>query len=103
MTMGMAAGACAKVTLEDLRCEFMVDPLGINAEAPRLSWKLKSDAQNEMQTAFEVLAATSEALLTPEEADLYSSGKIEGDWSHLFPYIGKRPDGMKRVFWKVRV
>ncbi len=101
--LGMVGSVCAKVVLEDLRCEFMVDPLGINAESPRLSWKLKSDAQNEMQTAFEVLAATEEELLTPEKADLYSSGKIEGDWSHLFPYVGKRPDGIKRVFWKVRV
>ncbi|HQC42870.1 MAG TPA: hypothetical protein PLV91_05315, partial [Verrucomicrobiota bacterium] len=101
--LGMVGSVCAKVVLEDLRCEFMVDPLGINAESPRLSWKLKSDAQNEMQTAFEVLAATEEELLTPEKADLYSSGKIEGDWSHLFPYVGKRPDGVKRAFWKVRV
>ena len=101
--MTMAANANATVSLSDLRCEFMVDPVGINADSPRLSWKLKSNAQNEKQTAFEVLAASSEVLLTPEKADLYSSGKIEGDWSHLFPYVGKRPDGLEKVFWKVRV
>lgn len=103
LLMTMAANANATVSLSDLRCEFMVDPVGINADSPRLSWKLKSNAQNEKQTAFEVLAASSEALLTPEKADLYSSGKIEGDWSHLFPYVGKRPDGLEKVFWKVRV
>ena len=35
--LGMVGSVCAKVVLEDLRCEFMVDPLGINAESPRLS------------------------------------------------------------------
>ena len=99
----VTVSAEAAVTLVDLRCEYMVNPIGINAEKPRLSWKLKSDAQNEKQTAFEVLAASRPELLTPTQADLYSSGKIEGDWSHLFPYIGKRPSGMEQVFWKVRV
>lgn len=103
LAAGITLNASASVTVGDLRCEYMVDPVGINAQSPRLSWKLTSDAQNEKQTAVEIIAASCESLLTPEKADLYNSGKMETDWSNLFPYVGKHPTGMEQVFWKVRV
>jgi len=104
LLIGMTTGATAAVTVTDLTCEYRENPLGLNTDQPRLSWKLNSSAKNEKQTAFELIAASSEDLLTPEKADLYSSGKVEGsDWSVLYPYLGKKPSGLGEVFWKVRV
>src|SRR5262245_48048417 len=37
-----ADDAGASVIPEDLRCESLIDPLGIDAAKPRLSWKLRA-------------------------------------------------------------
>lgn len=45
-----------------LRCEYMVDPLGIDVAAPQLSWVMWADNANDrgqQQTAYQVLVATS--------------------------------------------
>gem|GEM_PF-2182511 len=38
-----AADSAAEIV--DLRCESMTEPLGIDAESPRLSWKMNSDSR----------------------------------------------------------
>ena len=41
----------AQVTVTNLKCEWLVNPLGIDVERPRLSWQLQSDQRNTAQTA----------------------------------------------------
>jgi len=41
----------------DLRTEYLKNPLGIDAEKPRLSWKLDSDRTNVMQEAYRIVAS----------------------------------------------
>ncbi len=37
-----------------LRCEYRVDPLGIDVVHPRLSWVLESDKRDQVQTGYQV-------------------------------------------------
>lgn len=89
--------------LHGLKCEMLEDPVGIDTPAPRLSWMLESDQRSTMQTAYRVMAASSEAMLEKDSADLWDTGKVEGDLSYGIPYRGKKPDSHMRVFWKVMV
>src|SRR4051812_28751170 len=53
----------AKLTPTALRCEYKVDPLGIDQTTPRFDWQLKSDqpdARDQKQSAYQILVASSE-------------------------------------------
>lgn len=51
------------VCVSHLRCEYLVDPLGIDERAPRLSWQLVSEARGARQLAYRVRVASSASLL----------------------------------------
>lgn len=40
-----------------LRCEYLINPLGINTRKPRLSWILESEVNGQRQTAYRITAA----------------------------------------------
>jgi alpha-L-rhamnosidase len=89
-----------------LRCEYCENSLGIDVPHPRLSWVLQStalEARGQIQTAYQVLAASSEERLASDQADLWDTGKIESDRSTQLPYQGKPLASRQRVSWKVRV
>ena len=92
----------ADVSVTGLRTEQMVDPMGLDTAAPRMSWRLESSQRNVMQTAYRILVASSPELLAQDKGDLWDSGKVESDASVWIPYQGKRLKSNQRVYWKVR-
>jgi alpha-L-rhamnosidase len=90
----------------DLRCEYRQNPLGIDAVQPRLSWILQaadSGARGQMQTAYQILAASSKERLASDQGDLWDSGKVQSDKSIQIAYSGKPLTSRLPVWWKVRV
>jgi hypothetical protein len=87
----------------DLRCEFGVDPMGLDVSTPHFSWKLESATRGQRQTARRILVASSEALLAKEQGDLWDSGKTDSDEQVQIPYGGRPLQSSQQVFWKVRV
>ena len=63
------------ITPEFLRCEYLIDPEGIDAKTPRLSWYSESDEREQLQTACQILVSGSLSKLELDEADLWDSGK----------------------------
>jgi alpha-L-rhamnosidase len=45
------------LTVRDLKCEYKVNPIGIDVAKPRLSWKLTSAARGVKQSAYELRTA----------------------------------------------
>ena len=63
LTVLSVSGQSVQIT--DLTTEYQKNPIGIDAAAPRLSWKLKSDVRNVMQTSYIIRVRTgSLSLLT---------------------------------------
>ncbi len=94
------------VTVTDLRCEYLKDPLGIDASQPRLSWKLAPvdpQARGQRHTAFQVLVASTQALLDKDQADLWDSGVPSLDQSVHVVYTGRPLGPGTECYWKVRV
>ena len=108
LLLALAFGAihARAATIDQLRCEYLTDPLGIDVTEPRLSWKLESgDLQPERgvrQSAYRILAASSEDLLQKDVGDLWDSGKVASDDAAQIVYGGKTLDSGAPVFWKVR-
>ena len=91
-----------------LRCEYRENPLGIDVAKPRLSWIIedggqKTEGRGLRQTAYQILAASSEALLAKDKGDLWDSGKVASDQSVLVEYQGKALESWRPCHWKVRV
>ncbi len=104
LAMTLLATTCfAGVTAADLRCEHLVNPLGIDATQPRLSWVMKTDERARSQFAYQILVAASESKLGTGRADLWDSGQIQSSQSVLVPYAGKALAAHREYFWKVRV
>jgi alpha-L-rhamnosidase len=56
------------------RCEYRVDPLGIDERSPRLSRALESESSGDRQSAYRVLVACSEENLGAEANVLWDGG-----------------------------
>jgi len=97
-----AASALAGLTPVDLRCEYAVNPLGVDSPRPRLFWKLESSQQNQKQIAYEILAASTAKNLADNRGDLWATGKVISDDTIQIPYAGQKLASSQAVFWKVR-
>lgn len=94
-----AAGLCPA----QLTCEYARDPQGVDSASPRLAWKLESTGRGELQTACQVLCASTRRLLDRDQGDLWDSGRVESDRTTEVSYSGKPLSSSQQVFWKVRV
>jgi alpha-L-rhamnosidase len=91
------------LAVDDLRCEYATDPMGIDVPVPRLAWTLRSDIGGARQSAYRVLVSSSRELLASDRGDLWDSGRMASGETTLIPYAGKPLSSTARVFWKVRV
>ncbi len=97
--------ACGQVEVAGLKCEYLINPIGIDAEQPRLSWLLIDDdaERGQRQTAYQVLVASSQDKLSVNEGDLWDSGRVSSDKSVHIQYAGQRLGSHQACWWKVRV
>jgi alpha-L-rhamnosidase len=105
--LGVLAGGCARLPAtglqcENLRSEYLKDPLGIDAASPRLSWIVASGRRGEKQTAYQILAASSAELLDRNSGDLWDSGRVASGETAQIVYSGKALISRQCCFWKVR-
>ncbi len=91
-----------ELTVENLKCEYAQDPLGVDIAKPRLIWQLKSRVRGQYQTSYQILVATSPELLENDTGDLWDTGKQVSDKTTLISYEGQPLKSSQQVFWKVR-
>jgi alpha-L-rhamnosidase len=101
--LAASALAASNVTPTDLRCEFNVDPLGVDSTRPRLFWKLAGSERGAAQSAYQIVVATGEDRLRLDQGDLWDSGQVASDQSVYVPYAGRPLASRQRCVWKVRV
>jgi alpha-L-rhamnosidase len=103
LACGQLTGGVFAATVHDLRCEYLKDPLGIDATKLCLSWVIESGRRGEIQTAYQVQVASTAESLTADKGDLWDSGKVASDASAQVEYAGQTLQSGKRCFWKVRI
>lgn len=99
----LAGTAHAALRVTDLRTEQLKNPLGIDICHPRLGWRIESDEQNVMQTAYHILVASSPELLAQGKGDCWDSGKVKTDASQWITYQGETLKRNTPYYWKVKV
>jgi alpha-L-rhamnosidase len=91
--------AGAQTLVNELVCEYHTNPIGIDVLKPRLSWKIVSDKQNVLQSAYEIKVTDQ----SPKGKVVWNSGKITSEKSVNIEYAGPELKPMQRVYWQVRV
>ena len=105
-TIGISRMPAQGFEVEELRCEFLKDPLGIDTPQPRLSWVLESNkrsAREQRQSAYQILVASSRQRIKADDGDLWDSGKVGSEQSIQVQYAGKPLVSEQECFWKARV
>ena len=98
-----AARASSPLLPVQLRCDYAENPLGVDSRSPRLFWQFDSPERGQLQTAYEILAASSPEILAQDRGDLWDSGRVKSSETIQIPYAGKSLKSSQQVFWKVRV
>jgi alpha-L-rhamnosidase len=90
------AAAAPAPSVTRLRCEYKVDPLGIDVAQPRLSWQLRSPERGVVQSAYQVQ-------VTRGGKAVWDTGKVASDRSVHVAYSGPALESSARYTWRVRV
>jgi alpha-L-rhamnosidase len=93
--MTMNSRSTGPFLVQDLRCEYWDNPLGIDIVQPCLSWKLTSAQRGVVQSAYQIQ-------VTDTNDVLWETGKVLSDQSIHVPYGGSALRSGQRCTWRVR-
>ncbi len=84
--------------ITELKCEYRVNPIGIESRHPRLFWKAKGNS--ERQLAYRVIVGSSEQAVSDGTGDLFDTGRVVGS-DFYAEYGGKALPSRCLCWWKV--
>lgn len=91
------------IAIDGLTCNHVRNPLGVDSPRPKLSWKLRSGARGQHQTAYRIVAASSIERIDQGSYDLWDTGRVESPDSVFIEYAGQPLSSRQRCFWRVMV
>ncbi len=91
-----------QTSVNDLRCEYMQNPLGVDSSNPRFSWKLEDNTPGTSQEAYQIFVSTDSAKVADGFGDSWNSGKTISS-SILTQYNGEELQPFTKYFWTVAV
>jgi alpha-L-rhamnosidase len=92
----------AQIKPVNLKCEYLVNPLGIDEQQPRFTWQMESGRRGSSQQAYQLVVGTSQADVASGKGNAWVSGEVR---SSVIPvvYKGTAPEPFTRYYWSVRV
>ena len=110
----VALGAClfapnswgvpaAAPRISDLRCDSLIQPLGIDSANPTFSWTLEDSTDGARQSAYRVEVFSHVPNSGAATPDQWDSGHIATAVSNGVSYAGLKLQPSKRYFWRVQV
>jgi alpha-L-rhamnosidase len=104
ITLAISISATATpITPQNLRCEYIENPLGIDTKIPRLSWTLSSTERNAMQSAYEIIISERIGDIQKQVGNVWSSGKVVSSQQNNIEYRGGALKSFARYYWSVKV
>lgn len=96
------ANAQTKCIPAQLACEYMINPLGIDAANPRLSWLLQDARAGARQLAYQLFAGTDSLAVSRAKGTAWQTNKVIGA-KQLITYAGKPLLPFTKYYWTVKV
>ncbi|TCC91648.1 hypothetical protein EZ428_07760 [Pedobacter frigiditerrae] len=85
----------------NLRTADKVKTIGTN-DHPFFGWYVNDIDENEIQSAYQILVASTAEKLAKGDADIWDSGKIKSRSQNYIDFKGKNLSPATRYYWKVR-
>jgi alpha-L-rhamnosidase len=86
----------------ELRCEYMRDPLGIDAAQPRFTWQLQDARKGALQTAYQVIVGTDSLAVSQGNGNCWQTGRVQSDLQRVV-YQGKPLQPFTRYYYALQV
>ena len=93
----LSVSLCANNTIDNLQCEHLVAPIGVDNPNPRLSWQLHDI---KTQSAYQIYTSLDSSALWQQPT--WKSGKINSS-SMLVTYAGSALQPFKKYYWGIKV
>ena len=84
-----------------LGCEYMENPLGIDAPHPRFTWQLQDNRSGARQTAYQLFVGTDSIEVSKAKGIVWQTAKIAGA-KQLVSYDGRALQPFTQYFWTVK-
>ncbi|MGM0376282.1 MAG: glycoside hydrolase family 78 protein [Bacteroidota bacterium] len=98
--------SCQKNTREihpkNLKCEYLVNPIGLDTHSPRFTWQLEDERQGASQTAYRIVVGTDSAEVAGGNGNIWNTARVKSD-RILAVYDGPDLQPFTRYFWSVEV
>ncbi|NHA04197.1 family 78 glycoside hydrolase catalytic domain [Mucilaginibacter sp. HC2] len=98
-----AQNAPVNFRVDNLICEYKINPIAVDAANPRMGWKLITQDRNIQQTYYEIRVGTNAVSLTKGKDLIWTSGKVPSDESAHVYYGGPMLTSREKCYWQVRV
>ena len=85
-----------------LRCEYLVNPLGVDTQVPRLSWIMQDQRTGARQTAWRIVVGMDSVQVANGTGIVWDSQKVMSD-RMLTTYEGNPLLPFTRYYWSVRI
>jgi len=76
LSTGYTQKRISSFKFEKMLVEYAENPINIDTKHPRFSWIISSPQRNQVQSAYQLMVATSAYLLSHNHPDLWNSGKV---------------------------
>lgn len=84
-------------------CESKINPVGVEAAHPRLSWVIDSNARGTKQSAYHILVSDNPDQLESNIGNIWNSEVVKSDLSVQVEYAGATLSSGKKYYWKVLI
>jgi len=94
--------ATASSAVGNLRCEYLVNPIGIDSPKPRLTWMMVDNGTEISQSAYQLIVGTDSTKVASGFGNKWTTGKISSA-AMLTEYNGSQLEPFTRYFWGVKI
>lgn len=102
LSLSMNSHGQKSCTPVNLKCEYLINPLGIDAAHPRLSWILDDERKGAKQTAYQVFVGTDSVEVSQNKGSIWDSEIIHSE-TQLIVYHGKPLLPFTKYYWSVKI
>ncbi len=101
LSTGYTQKRISSFKFEKMLVEYAENPININTKHPRFSWIVSSPERNQVQSAYQLMVATSIYLLSHNHPDLWNSGKVISNETIQHEYGNNNLRSNSVYYWKV--
>ncbi len=91
-----------RLSIANMQCEYLENPIGIDSPNPRFTWQIKSDASDISQKVVKIFVGTNAEDVARGKGNVWPSGTIRLSTIPVV-YAGPELCPFTRYFWSVKV